>query len=123
MKKTSNASTNYSSGTESDAPTNKSYPYTVFNNNNKLPDNDSLISYDEELDGPEPRDATYLLSFERPLLEWSSEFKSSYLTLAPGGNDDDFMQGGRLCISETSLHSFKSAFANEPFYPGNRYFF
>jgi len=72
------------------------------------------------------RPSSYLYKFATPFLEWQPENISQHLALAAGGDIDDdqaFMNGGRLVVSQTSLYSFKCAFANEAFYPGNRYMF
>jgi hypothetical protein len=79
-----------------------------------------------ECDEEGSRPTSYLFQFATPFLEWQPEYLSKHLTLAPGGDIDDdeaYNEGGRLVVSQTSLYSFKCAFGNEPFYPGNRYMF
>ena len=52
-------------------------------------------------------------------------YKTNPRWVCGGDIDDDqaYLTGGRLVVSQTSLYSFKCAFGSEPFYVGNRYMF
>lgn len=64
-------------------------------------------------------DENYLQSFVHFAVDWDSRAKSSNLNLT---FDDDQLSGG-IITSETSLNSFKTVYASEPFAANTRHYF